>query len=368
MERSVNKILRALFSFFLGVSLLAPALAGAAAAPKSAEEVWKELEKLPPAERQKRLIEGAKSEKEMLWYTNTGIDNANNYIRAFKKAYPFVNAKVWRAKSRTISDRFLTEARAGVYLADVVKNSTNLLPPLFEQKLIGRYESPIRASYPAHAKGELWTNLNYEFRVFAFNDRMISRQEAPKSWEELLDLKWKGKILFDESSQEEVVTWLAMKGKEKTIAYFKKLSENLLIRRGRDTIANLLAAGEAPLAVTVYPYNMETMRAQKAPVDWVAPDMIPGLLYPLTMVRYAPHPYSAALFYDFLLSDAGQKMIASEGRIAADPKIEPIFPKMKELKQLLGTARVHINTAEEAPQFYNDSLKILDEAVLGRKR
>src|SRR5262249_13119019 len=137
MERSLNKILRALFSFLLGVSLLAPALAGAAAAAKSAEEVWKEIEKLPPAERQKRLVEGAKSEKEMLWYTNTGIDNANNYIRAFKKAYPFVNAKVWRAKSRTISDRFLTESRAGVYLADVVKNSTNLLPPLFEQKLIG---------------------------------------------------------------------------------------------------------------------------------------------------------------------------------------------------------------------------------------
>jgi iron(III) transport system substrate-binding protein len=367
MERSVNKFYRAVFAFLFAAALLAPT-PGIAAAPKSAEEVWKALEKLPPAEREKRLIEGAKAEKEMLWYTNTGVDNANNYIRAFKKAYPFVNAKVWRAKSRTITDRFLTEARAGVFLADVVKNSTNLMPPLFEQKLIGRYESPIRASYPAHAKGELWTNLNYEFRVFAFNDRMISRQEAPKSWEELLEPRWKGKILFDESSQEEVVTWLAMKGKEKTVAYFKKLSESLLIRRGRDTIANLLAAGEAPLAVTVYPYNMETMRAQKAPVDWIAPDMIPGLLYPLTMVRQAPHPYSAALFYDFLLSDAGQKLIAAEGRIVADPRIEPIFPKMKELKQLLGSARVHINTAEEAPQFYNDSLRILDEAVLNRKR
>ncbi len=360
--------MRRLATLFALLLLSAPAAAGAAAA-RSAEEVWRSLEKLPAAEREKRLVEGARAEKEMLWYTNTGIDNANNYIQAFKKAYPFVNAKVWRAKSRIITDRFLTEARAGVFLADVIKNSTNLLPPLFDQKLIGRYESPVRAAYPAEAKGALWTNLNYEFRVFGFNDRMISRQDAPKSWEELLQPRWKGKVLFDESSQEEVVTWLALKGREKTVDYFKKLAANqLLVRRGRDTIANLLAAGEAPLAVTVYSYNMETMRAQKAPVDWIAPDMIPGLLYPLTMVRSAPHPYAAALFYDFLLSDAGQKMIASEGRLVASPKIEPVFPRMKELQKLIGTARVHINTAEEAPQFYDQSLKILDEVVLGRKR
>lgn len=339
-----------------------------AAAGKGAEDVWRALEKLPPAEREKKLVEGARAEREMLWYTNTGVDNANNYIRAFKQAYPFVNAKVWRAKSRTITDRFLTESRAGVFLADVIKTSTNLLPPLFEQKLIGRYESPVRASYPPHARGELWSNLNYEFRVFAFNTRMLSRQDAPKTWEDLLQPRWKGKILFDESSQEEVVTWIATRGKEKTVAYFKKLAENLSIRRGRDTIANLLAAGEAPLAVTVYPYNIEVMRAQGAPLDWIAPDIIPGLLYPLTMVRQAPHPHAAALFYDFLLSDAGQKLIASEGRVVANPKIEPIYPRMKELQRLIGTPRVHINTAEEAPQFYSDSLAILDEVVLGRKR
>ena len=341
---------------------------GFTAPAKNVEEVWKALENLPPVERQKKILEGAKAEGEMLWYANTGIDNANGYIRAFKKAYPFLNAKVWRGKSRAITDRFLTEARAGVFLADVIKTSTNLLPPLFEQNLIGRYESPIRAAYPAHAKGELWTNLNYAFRVFGFNSRMISRQEVPKTWEELLQPRWKGKILFDESSQEEVVAWLADRGKEKSVAYFKKLSGQLLVRRGRDTIANLLAAGEAPLAVTLYAYNTENLRAQGAPVDWVAPELIPALLYPLTMARSAPHPHAAALFYDFLLSDAGQKMIAEEGRVVASPKIEPIYPRMKELQNLLGTPRVHINSAEEAPQFYNESLKILDEVVLGRKR
>ncbi len=336
---------------------------------KNAEEIWKRLERLPAAEREKKLIEGSKAEGELLWYTNTGIDNANNYIRAFKKAYPFINAKVWRGKSRTITDRFLTEARAGVFLADVIKTSTNLLPPLFKDNLIARYDSPIKASYPQHSKGALWTNLNYAFRVFGFNSNRVSRQEAPKTWEELLHPRWKGKILFDESSQEEVVAWLAVWGREKTVAYFRKLrDQQLLIRRGRDTISNLLAAGEAPLAVTVYAYNSEAMRAQGAPIDWVAPDLIPALLYPLTLVRYAPHPHAAALFHDFLLSDAGQKLIAEEGRVVSNPKIEPIYPRMKELQQLLGTPRVQIDTPEEAPRFYKESLEILDEVVLKRRR
>lgn len=360
--------MRKFLSFLLFSSILLPT-AGIAAPAKNAEKVWKALEKLSAAEREKQLIEGAKTEGEMLWYTNTGIDNANSYIRAFKKAYPFINAKIWRGKSRVITDKFLTEARAGVFLADVIKTSTNLLPPLFKENLIGRYESPIRVSYPAHSRGALWTNLNYGFRVFGFNTNMVSRQEVPRTWEELLHPRWKGKILFDESSQEEVVVLLAVRGREKTMAYFKRLAEQgLLIRRGRDTISQLLAAGEAPLAVTVYAYNMENMRPQGAPIDWVAPDLILALLYPLTMVRYAPHPHAAALFYDFLLSDTGQKMLAEEGRVVANPKIQPIYPRMKELQLLLGTPRVHVNTPEEAPKYYKESLEILDEVVLKRKK
>ena len=164
--------------FLVGFLLALPAT-GIAAQAKNAEEIWKALEKIPAAEREKKLIEGAKVEGELLWYTNTGTDNAHSYIRAFKKAYPFINAKVYRGKSRVITDKFLTEARAGVFLADVIKTSTNLLPPLFKGNLLGRYDSPIKASYPAHSKEAHWTNLNYAFRVFGFNTNMVSRQEVP---------------------------------------------------------------------------------------------------------------------------------------------------------------------------------------------
>ena len=203
------------------------------------------LAKLPPEERQKRLLQGAKAEGELVWYTNTGLENAANYIAAFKQAYPFINAKFWRGKSRDVTQRLVTEARAGHFYADVFKTTTDLLPAVIDRNLIGRYESPIRASYPPHAKGLLWTNINYAFRVFGFNPRKLKREAVPKSWEELLQPRWKEEILFDESSLEEVITFLAVWGRNRTVDYLRRLGDQKpLIRRGRDTIAQLLMAGE----------------------------------------------------------------------------------------------------------------------------
>jgi len=332
------------------------------------EEIWRSLEKLSPAEREKKLLEGARKEGEMLWYTNSGIENATRYIQAFKKNYPFINAQVWRAKTRQVTQRTISEANAGRYLVDVIKPSTDLLPPMLEKNLLAKYETPIRAVYPAQAKSPYYTSINYAFRVFAFNPRKINRKEAPKSWEDLLQPKWRGEILFDESSLEEIMCLLGAWGRDKTANYAAKLSrQQLLIRVGRDTTTQMMMAGEAPLAVTTYAYNNESLRAQNAPVDWVAEDLIPTLLYPLTLARNAPHPHAAALFYDFMLSEEGQRLIAREGRVVGHPKVEPIYPRMKELQSLLGTPRVQLNTLEQNHKLLKDGLQILDEIILKRK-
>ena len=358
MKRSITILLSCLSTF----------LFGSVTAALTPEEIWKSLEKLPAAEREKKLVEGAKKEGEMLWYTNSGIENATRYIQAFRKNFPFINAQVWRAKTRQVTQRVISEANAGRYLVDVIRPSTDLLPPMLEKSVIGKYETPARAIYPAIAKSVYYTNMNYAFRVFAFNPRKVNRKDAPKSWEDLLQPKWKGEILFDESSLEEVISLLGAWGREKTANYFTKLSQQkLLIRVGRDTTTQMMMAGEAPLAVTTYAYNNESLRAQNAPVDWVAEDLIPTLIYPLTMARSAPHPYSAALFYDFMISEEGQRLIAKEGRVVAHPKVEPIYPRMKELQNLLGTPRIQLNTLEQSQRVLKDGIQILDEIVLKRK-
>lgn len=359
--------------FSLKLAVIAAVLLAASFAENSAnaqtpEDLWKSLEKLPAAEREKKLAEGAKKEGEMVWYTNSGIENATRYIQGFKKKYPFINANFWRSKTRQVTQRIVSEANAGRHLVDVIKPSTDLLPILLDKNLIGRYDTPIRAIYPAHAKSPFYTNMNYAFRVFAFNPRKVSVKDAPKSWEELLNARWKSEILFDESSLEEVMALLAAWGKDKTVSYLTKLSQQqLLIRTGRDTTTQMMMAGEAAMAVTTYGYNNESLRAQNAPVDWVAQDLIPTLIYPLTLARNAPHPHAAALFYDFLISEEGQRLIAKEGRVVAHPKVEPVYPRMKELQNLLGTPRIQLNTLEQNAKLLKDGVQILDEVVLKRK-
>jgi len=359
------KRLNHLICLTAAISLLGIQPSFGAAAP---EEVWKSLEKLPDAERQKKLIEGAKQEGEMLWYTNSGIENATRYIQAFRKNYPFINAQVWRAKTRQVTQRAISEANAGKHLVDVIKPSTDLLPPMLDKNLLGKYETPGRGIYPAHAKSPYYTSINYAFRVFSFNPRKINRKDAPKSWDDLLQPRWKNEILFDESSLEEVMAMLGAWGKEKTVNYLTKLSQqNPLIRVGRDTITQMMMAGEANVAVTTYAYNNESLRAANAPVDWIAEDLIPALIYPLTLARNAPHPHAAALFYDYLISEEGQRLIAKEGRVVAHPKVEPVYPRMKELQKLLGTPRIQLNTLEQSAKLLKDGVKILDEIVLKRK-
>jgi iron(III) transport system substrate-binding protein len=352
----------------VAAAMLAAYFGGHTANAQTPEELWKALDKLPAAEREKKLIEGAKKEGEMVWYTNSGIENATRYIQSFKKKYPFINANFWRSKTRQVTQRIVAEANAGKHLVDVIKPSTDLLPVFLDKNLIGKYDTPIRAIYPAHAKSPFYTNMNYAFRVFSFNPRKVNAKDAPKSWDDLLNPKWKNEILFDESSLEEVMAMLGAWGRDRTVNYLNKLTQqNLLIRVGRDTTTQMMMAGEGNLAVTTYAYNNEGLRAANAPVDWVAEDLIPALIYPLTLARNAPHPHAAALFYDYLISEEGQRLIAREGRVVAHPKVEPIYPRMKELQNLLGTPRIQLNTLEQNAKLLKDGVQILDEVVLKRK-
>lgn len=361
--------MRLMVKYFAAAAILLAALFSADFAQAQVpEDLWRALEKLPAAEREKKLVEGAKKEGEMVWYTNSGIENATRYIQGFKKKYPFINANFWRSKTRQVTQRIVSEANAGKHLVDVIKPSTDLLPILLEKNIIGKYDTPIRSIYPAHAKSPFYTNMNYAFRVFAFNPRKVSAKDVAKSWEDLLQPRWKGEVLFDESSLEEVMALLGAWGKDRTVSYLNKLTQQqLLIRVGRDTTTQMMMAGEAQMAVTTYGYNNESLRATNAPIDWVAQDLIPTLIYPLTLARNAPHPHAAALFYDYLISEEGQRLIAREGRVVAHPKVEPVYPRMKELQNLLGTPRIQLNTLEQNAKLLKDGVQILDEVVLKRK-
>jgi iron(III) transport system substrate-binding protein len=302
------------------VGLAKPAVAIAGA---DSETLWKGLESLSSADREKTLIDGAKKEGSVVWYTTDGPTPTQEVLKAFSKKYPFVKPGFIRAKSQDVLDRIKTEARAGRNLFDIAKTSSETFG-MYPVEVFAAYNSPEKAAIPMNMRGQRWASVFTFVRGIGYNTNLLKPTDLPKTWEDLLDSRWKGKILFDPSSLPEVMTLYSRWGMDKTAAYLDKLgnSGNLQLRDGRTTITQLLSAGEAPLGVTVYPYDVEALKRKGAPIDWALIDPTPGLLQPISISSNAPHPYSAALLYDFLLSDDGQKAYAAMGRTPANPKIE----------------------------------------------
>jgi iron(III) transport system substrate-binding protein len=152
--------------------------------------------------------------------------------------------------------------------------------------------------------------------VIGYNTRMVKRAEAPKSDEDLLNPKWKGKIGMDHSKPEWFSWKLKRMGEEKGLAYMKKLgAQDFRLYSGLTILTGLLAAGEFPLVLNTYLHNVEDAKRKGAPVDWVAQDPVFTKFQPIGIGAKAAHPNAARLYVDFMLGEEGQKIIASFGRV-----------------------------------------------------
>lgn len=353
------------FSAFLAATMvLGSAWPAHAQNTQDAQSLLKALESLPAAEREKKLVEGAKKEGKVVWYT-VDAPKVNQILgTAFQKKYPFIEAQYIRDKGRAIADRILTEKRANRYMFDLATTSTetyNLYPI---EEVFADYNSPAKAQIPDTMKAERWASLFTFIRTIGYNTTMVKAEDVPKTWDDLLDPRWKGgKIMFDESSLAEVAALYKRWGKDKASDYLDKLgkSGNLQIQRGRNVVAQLLAAGEAPLGVTIYAYEMEEFKQKKAPVEWAMLDVTPGLLQITSVGRRAPNPHSAALYYDFLLGPDGQKIFSDMNRVPANPHVKAPMPRMDEAIQ---DPRFVLDTPEATGGIGEASLKLLDEKIL----
>jgi iron(III) transport system substrate-binding protein len=134
---------------------------------------------------------------------------------------------------------------------------------------------------------------------------------------------WKGKIALDD----EMYSWYAAMavawGRERAQKFMRALAkQDIQLRSGQTLIANLMAAGEFPVAM-VLAHRIEKMKEQGAPVEWVTTlDPITASLHPIGVAAKAPHPNAAKLFIDFVLSKEGQQIVLAAGRTPARPGID----------------------------------------------
>jgi iron(III) transport system substrate-binding protein len=190
--------------------------------------------------------------------------------------------------------------------------------------------------------------------VLGYNTSMLPVKDAPKNYSDLVDAKWKGKMLMDSTDYDWFGTLSTVWGKEKTVEYMKRLAlQNPLWRRGHGLTAQLLGAGEVPLA-WAYNFRLERMKSDGAPVDWIETfDPIVVTVSGLGLSAKASNPNSAKLLIDFATSKRGQQMVRGMRRIPARTDIEPLAPKMDQSKLKLKAVpkEVYLHLDDYAREF-----------------
>jgi iron(III) transport system substrate-binding protein len=309
-------LLVVLLGFFLCI--------GHRSAAQVAESKIALLDSLPAAERQLRLVEGARAEGEAIIYLNLDQIVANALTAGFMKKYPGVNAQVGRFSGASIIARVDAESRAGKLAADVILSGELGILVLIDRGVMARYRSPQREAYPESLrdKENIWHVYLINVLVPAYNTRLVSKDDIPRRLEDLLRPRWKGKLAMDSQSYFWFGALLQHMGDDATIKLMRALNEqNLHHVRGRRLLTQLVAAGEYDLAVETNLNSVLSMSQQGAPV-WFAPVrtlfLRPSFLF---MTRTAPHPHAAALLIDYLLSEEGQKILAAHDRMPAHPKV-----------------------------------------------
>jgi len=183
---------------------------------------------------------------------------------------------------------------------------------------LAKYLSPeLKNLQPGFFDSEgFWAAIYMMPNVIGYNTRMIKRSEVPVSDEDLLNPKWRGKIGMDHTKPEWFSWKLKRLGQDKGLAYMKRLgNQEFKLYSGLTIITGLLAAGEFPLVLNTYIHNAEDAKRKGAPVDWLAQDPVFTKFQPIGVAAKAPHPNAAKLFVDFMLSEEGQRIIASFGRV-----------------------------------------------------
>lgn len=258
-------------------------------------------------------------------YTTIAEKDLPTLIQPFESRHG-VKVTVWRAGTDRVLQRTMAEAGAGRDEVDVIHFGTPEMEALAREDILLPIDSAAHpdlqpGSVPPHKK---WAATLLSVWVQAYNTKLLSRDELPKSYAELLHPRWKGKLGIEAKDQD----WFAsvvdvMGGGETGLQYFQDLvaTNGMSVRLGHTLLTNLVVSGEVPLGLTVYNYMPEQAKKKGAPIDWFALEPAIARANAVGVARRAPHPAAARLFYDYLLGEEAQRHFVSMDYVPTNTKV-----------------------------------------------
>jgi len=276
-------------------------------------------------DREQRLVEGAKKEGTLLFYTTFPPEYANQLIEPFERRTG-IKVNYWRARSEIILSRALAEGRAGSATADVITTISPQLEALRREGLLQEVHSPYQQQHadfaiPAHRE---WVATLQHVFVHAYNTNKVSRAELPRQFEDLLAPRWKGRLAIEGDDHEWLSSVIADMGEQKGIRFWRELvaTNGISVRSGHPLLTSLVASGEIPLALTVYQYSVEQAKKKGSPIDWFVIEPAVSITNGIAVPKKAAHPHAALLFYDHIIGLEGQRILARIGYVPTHRQVE----------------------------------------------
>jgi len=302
----------------------------------------------------------AKQEGRMVFYTSWGPGDADYVVKAFEKKYAPLKVETVRASSERTLTRLLNEQRANTFLGDVVAVSGLQSGILKNKGALDRYQSPEAANFPVDWRDPdgYGTGLHQTIYVIGYNSRLVAPETAPKSYEDLLQPRWRGQLGWDSEEYYLFGALLKARGREKGLDYWRRLAaQQINFRKGYTLISELVSAGEFPVAVSLYQHRVDEYAEKGAPLQWVASNpLVGGDPNKISLLKHAPRPNAAKLFIDFMLSAEGQQLLQDKGRSPGRIGLGPRNPRLKGAR--IFTPHVSADEYEDLGKEFNRIFKV----------
>jgi iron(III) transport system substrate-binding protein len=283
------------------------------------------------ADRTARLIAGAKKEGLLNLYSSAITEHMNAVIAGFEKQYG-VKVRLWRGGSEEILQRTVTEARGRRFDVDVVETAAPQIIPIAREKLLTPVTTPVAGELMPEAilPGEPWLPCRIVIFTGAYNTNLVKKADLPKSYADLADPKWKGKLGIEADDNNWLMALCGAIGEQQGLALFQKIvtTNGLSVRKGHTLMANLVASGEVPVALTIYYHEVEPLKGTAAPIDGLYLSPLFAFATGAGVAKAAPHPNAAVLFHDYLLTE-GQKILAEHSNVPANLRYQKLPAGMK---------------------------------------
>lgn len=283
------------------------------------------------------VLAAAQKEGAVTWYSGLIVNQVvRPLVAGFEQKYPGIKVQAGRLPSGEAALKIINEARAGRPQADVF-DGTAVTHRLAAAGVIERYKPEAARGFPDGSRdpnGD-WTALNTYVMTPAINTEMVSAADAPKTLQDLLDPKWRGRIAWTDDPTTTgapgfIGNVLTSMGQQAGMAYLKQLAQQRIVNvpASQRVVLDQVIGGQYPLALMTFNYHSVISADDGAPVRWLSIEPAVEVPNPVGLIRNAPHPNAAKLLIEYVLSEEGQRVLRDANYLPANPAVPPRDPRL----------------------------------------